>query len=46
MDFLRCIVERITFINEDNGFCVIKVKAKGFNNLVTVIGTMVSVNAG
>ena len=46
MDFLRCIVERITFINEDNGFCVIKVKAKGFNDLVTIIGTMVSVNAG
>jgi len=46
MDFLRCVVDRITFINEDNGFCVIKVKAKGFSNLVTVIGTMVSVNAG
>ena len=46
MDFLRCIVERITFTNEENGFCVIKVKAKGFDGLVTVIGTMASVNAG
>jgi len=46
MDFLRCIVERITFTNEDNGFCVIKVKAKGFNNLVTVVGNIVSVNVG
>lgn len=46
MDFLRCVVERITFSNEENGFCVIKVKAKGFNDLITVIGSMLSVNVG
>lgn len=46
MDFLRCVVERITFSNEENGFCVIKGKAKGFNDLITVIGSMVSVNVG
>lgn len=46
MDFLRCIVERITYLNNDNGYCVIKVKAKGFNGLVTVVGTMATVNVG
>ncbi|OPX86147.1 MAG: ATP-dependent RecD-like DNA helicase [Pelotomaculum sp. PtaB.Bin104] len=46
MDQLRCVVVRITFKNEDNGFCVIKVRAKGFSDLVTVVGNMVSVNVG
>jgi exodeoxyribonuclease V alpha subunit len=46
MDFLRCVVERVTFTNEENGFSVIKVKAKGFNDLVTVIGSIVSINVG
>lgn len=46
MDSLRCVVERKTFSNEETGFCVIKVKAKGFNELVTVVGNMVSVSVG
>lgn len=46
MDFLRCIVERITYQNDDNGYSVIKVKAKGFLDLVTVVGNMASVNVG
>jgi hypothetical protein len=29
LDFLRCVVERITYQNEQNGYTVIKCKAKG-----------------
>jgi len=46
MDFLRCVVERITYQNEDNGYSVIKVKAKSFSDLVTVVGNMTGVNVG
>jgi len=46
MDFLRCVVERITYQNEDNGYSVIKVRVKGFTDLVTVIGSMAGVNVG
>lgn len=46
MEHLRCVVERITYANEDNGFCVIKVKAKGYPELVTVVGSMAAVNVG
>ncbi len=46
MEFLRCVVERITYQNEENGFCVIKCKAKGFHELVTVVGSMPDVHVG
>ena len=46
MEFLRCVVERITYQNEDNGYSVIKVKVKGFYELVTVVGNMAGVNVG
>ena len=46
MDSLRCVVERITYQNEDNGYSVIKVKVKGFYELVTIVGNMASVNVG
>lgn len=39
-------IERVTFHSEDSGFCVLKVKAKGQRELVTVIGSSISVNAG
>ncbi|MGA7329041.1 MAG: hypothetical protein WBX25_32275 [Rhodomicrobium sp.] len=31
-------VERVTFHNEENGFCVLRVNARGHKDLVTVIG--------
>jgi exodeoxyribonuclease V alpha subunit len=43
---LSGIVERVTFHNEENGFCVLRVKAKGVRELATVIGHAPSVNAG
>ncbi|MDR1730607.1 MAG: ATP-dependent RecD-like DNA helicase [Synergistaceae bacterium] len=46
MDQLRCIVERITYTNEQNGFTVLKVRAKGHSDLVPVVGCMAAVNVG
>ena len=46
MDVLRCIVEHITFQNEENGYTIIKCKAKGYHELVTVVGCMPSVVVG
>lgn len=43
---LSGIVERVTFHNEENGFCVLRVKAKGVRELATVIGHAPSVTAG
>jgi hypothetical protein len=44
MDMLRCVVERITFQNEENGYTVLKCKAKGHHELVTVVGPRMTAN--
>jgi len=46
MDNLRCVVERITYQNAENGFSVIKCRAKGYSDLVTVVGNMPDVHVG
>ena len=46
MEHLRCVVERITYQNEQNGYSVIKCRAKGYNDLVTVVGVMAEVHVG
>ncbi len=46
MDNLSGIVERITFVNEENGFSVIKIKSSGYSELVTVVGNLAYVNVG
>ena len=46
MEKLRCVVERITYQNEQNGYSVIKCKAKGYNDLITVVGAMPEVHVG
>ena len=43
---LTGLIERVTFFNEDNGFAVIKVKARGHREPITVVGSLPSVNAG
>jgi len=43
---LSGLVERVTFFNEENGFCVLKVKVAGQREPVTVVGTMPSANPG
>src|ERR1044071_5709725 len=39
-------VERVTFHNPDNGYCVLKVRAKGHSDLVTVVGNVASISGG
>ena len=39
-------IERVTFHNPDNGFCVLRVAVEGRPELVTVIGTGATVNVG
>jgi exodeoxyribonuclease V alpha subunit len=46
MEYLSGVVERITFQNEENGFCVIKIKSKGYSDLVTAVGNLAAVNVG
>jgi exodeoxyribonuclease V alpha subunit len=43
---LSGIVERVTFHNAENGFCVLRVKARGMRELATVVGHLPSVAAG
>ncbi|TGX79580.1 ATP-dependent RecD-like DNA helicase [Muribaculum intestinale] len=43
---LRCVVEHITYQNEKNGWSVMKVKVKGYDNLVTLIGSLLDVPVG
>ena len=31
-------VERVTFHNSENGFCVLRTRARGHRELVTVVG--------
>ena len=43
---LRCVVEHITYQNEKNGWSVMKVKVKGYDNLVTLSGSLLDVPVG
>ena len=43
---LRCVVQRVTYANPQNGYTVIKCSAKGYDDLVTVVGTMPEVHVG
>ncbi|MDA7632636.1 ATP-dependent RecD-like DNA helicase [bacterium] len=45
-DELAGLIERVTFFNEETGFAVLRVKAKGRRDLLTVIGKLPAVNAG
>ena len=40
------MIERVTFHSEETGFAALRVKVKGYRELVTVIGALASVNAG
>src|SRR5262249_51500573 len=45
-EVLAGLVERVTFHNADNGFCVLRAKARGYRDLVTVIGHAATIAAG
>jgi exodeoxyribonuclease V alpha subunit len=40
------LVERVTYHNADNGFCVLRAKARGHRDVVTVIGHAATISAG
>ena len=45
-EVLAGLVERVTFHNAENGFCVIRAKARGHRDLVTVVGHAATISAG
>src|SRR5712675_1611219 len=45
-EVLAGLVERVTFHNEENGFCVLRVKARGQRDLITVLGHAATIAAG
>lgn len=46
MEHLRCVVERITYQNEENGYTVLKCAVKNYSDLVTVVGNMPDTHVG
>jgi exodeoxyribonuclease V alpha subunit len=40
------LVERVTYHNADNGFCVLRAKARGHRDVVTVVGHAAIISAG
>jgi exodeoxyribonuclease V alpha subunit len=36
-EVLAGLIERVTYHNEENGFCVLRIKARGHRELVTVV---------
>ena len=45
-EVLAGLVERVTFHNPENGFCVLRTRARGHRDLVTVVGQAAMVAPG
>ncbi len=45
-EVLAGLVERVTYHNDENGFCVLRAKARGHRDLVTVVGHAAGIAAG
>jgi hypothetical protein len=45
-EVLAGLLERVTFHNPENGFCVLRVKARGHRDLVTTVGHAAMISAG
>ena len=45
-EVLAGLVERVTYHNAENGFCVLRVKARGHRDVVTVVGHAATIAAG
>src|SRR5262249_30252664 len=45
-EVLTGVVERVTYQNAENGFCVLRVKARGHRELVTLVGHSATISAG
>ncbi|MCM1568753.1 MAG: ATP-dependent RecD-like DNA helicase [Roseburia sp.] len=46
MTKIRCVVERITYQNPENGYTILKCHVKDYAELVPVIGNLLDVNVG
>src|ERR1700757_3014051 len=44
-EVLAGLVERVTFHNAENGFCVLRAKARGHRDLVTIVGHAPTISA-
>src|SRR5271157_3695310 len=45
-EVLAGLIERVTYQNAENGFCVLRVKARGHRDLVTLVGHAATISAG
>jgi exodeoxyribonuclease V alpha subunit len=45
-EVLAGLVERVTYHNAENGFCVLRAKARGHREVVTVVGHAATIAAG
>ena len=45
-EVLAGLVERVTFHNAENGFCVLRIKARGHRDLITIVGHAALISAG
>ena len=45
-EVLAGLVERVTYHNTENGFCVLRARARGHRDLVTVVGHAATISAG
>jgi exodeoxyribonuclease V alpha subunit len=45
-EVLAGLVERVTFHNAENGFCVLRVQARGHRDLVTIVGHAATIATG
>ena len=45
-EVLAGLVERVTFHNSENGFCVLRAKVRGHRDVVTVVGHAATIAAG
>ena len=43
---LAGLVERVTYHNTENGFCVLRARARGHRDVVTVVGHAAVISAG
>ncbi|MCM1193824.1 MAG: ATP-dependent RecD-like DNA helicase [Butyrivibrio sp.] len=46
MTKIRCVVERITYQNPENGYSVLKCRVKDYSDLVPVVGNLLDANVG
>src|SRR5437588_9627622 len=45
-EVLAGLIERVTYHNSENGFCVLRAKARGHRDVVTVVGHAPTIAAG